>query len=160
MNIIEKDYNWAHELSARQVTNLIILHHAAAKSCTAADVHNWHLNRGWAGIGYHFFVGKDGSVTRGRPLWAVGAHAESCNWRSVGVCFEGDYQAETEMPAAQLQAVVSWCSISRLSWAWIVWLATATLQWRGRAAPASISRSMRFVRRTTTTLIPRRILSW
>ena len=79
MNIIEKDYNWAHELSARQVTNLIILHHAAAKSCTAADVHNWHLNRGWAGIGYHFFVGKDGSVTRGRPLWAVGAHAESCN---------------------------------------------------------------------------------
>ena len=73
MNIIEKDYNWAHELSARQVTNLIILHHAAAKSCTAADVHNWHLNRGWAGIGYHFFVGKDGSVTRGRPLWAVGA---------------------------------------------------------------------------------------
>ena len=51
MNIIEKDYNWAHELSARQVTNLIILHHAAAKSCTAADVHNWHLNRGWAGIG-------------------------------------------------------------------------------------------------------------
>lgn len=104
MNIIEKDYNWAHELSARQVTNLIILHHAAAKSCTAADVHNWHLNRGWAGIGYHFFVGKDGSVTRGRPLWAVGAHAESCNWRSVGVCFEGDYQVEQSMPAAQLQA--------------------------------------------------------
>mgnify|MGYP002520706553 CR=1 FL=1 len=104
MNIIEKEYNWAHELSTRQVTNLIILHHAAAKSCTASDVHNWHLNRGWAGIGYHFFVGKDGSVVRGRPLWAVGAHAESCNWRSVGICFEGDYQTEQDMPAAQLKA--------------------------------------------------------
>lgn len=104
MQIIERAYNWAHELSARQTTNLIILHHAAAKHCTAEDIHNWHLNRGWAGIGYHFFVGKDGNVTRGRPLWAVGAHAEGCNWRSVGVCFEGDYQTETEMPAAQLQA--------------------------------------------------------
>lgn len=104
MNIIEKDYSWAHELSARQVTNLIILHHAAAKSCTVSDVHNWHLNRGWAGIGYHFFVGKDGSIVRGRPLWAVGAHAESCNWRSVGICFEGDYQIEETMPDAQLQA--------------------------------------------------------
>lgn len=104
MNIIEKEYNWAHELSARQVTNLIILHHAAVKSCTADDVHRWHLNRGWAGIGYHFFVDKDGSVVRGRPLWAVGAHAEGCNWRSVGICFEGDYQQEQEMPAAQLQA--------------------------------------------------------
>lgn len=117
MNIIEKDYNWAHDLSARQTTNLIILHHAAAKSCTAADVHNWHLNRGWAGIGYHFFVGKDGSVTRGRPLWAVGAHAESCNWRSVGICFEGDYRPRRRCLTRSCRRAVSWCSISRPSWA-------------------------------------------
>ena len=104
MQIIERDYNWAHELSARQTTNLIILHHAAAKSCTADDVHRWHLSNGWAGIGYHYFVRKDGTIYRGRPEDTVGAHAYGANSHSIGVCFEGNYQVEAEMPAAQLAA--------------------------------------------------------
>lgn len=104
MNIIEKDYNWAHELSARQVTNLIILHHAAAKSCTAEDVHRWHVGNGWAGIGYHYLVRKDGTIYRGRPEDTVGAHAYGANSHSIGVCFEGNYQVEQTMPAAQLAA--------------------------------------------------------
>ena len=104
MEIRECSWSWRTPLVRRSETTRIILHHAAAASCTAEDVHRWHLAHGWSGIGYHYFVSKDGEITRGRPLWAVGAHAESCNWRSVGVCFEGDYQAETEMPAAQLQA--------------------------------------------------------
>lgn len=49
-------------------------------------------------------MSKDGEITRGRPLWAVGAHAEGSNRVSVGICFEGNFQLEEEMPVAQRQA--------------------------------------------------------
>lgn len=104
MNIIEKTYNWAMPLSKRATTDLLILHHAAAASCTAEDVHRWHVSNGWAGIGYHYLVRKDGTIYRGRPEDTVGAHAYGANSHSIGVCFEGNYQLEAEMPAAQLAA--------------------------------------------------------
>lgn len=104
MNIIEKNYKWAMPLSKRNSTDLLILHHAAAASCTAEDVHRWHVGNGWAGIGYHYLVRKDGTIYRGRPEDTVGAHAYGANSHSIGVCFEGNYQVEPTMPAAQLAA--------------------------------------------------------
>lgn len=106
MKIIEERYAWRGALSVRSRTDTIILHHAEASSATAQDIHRWHLGRGWSGIGYHYYVRKDGSVYRGRPEDAVGAHAGSksgYNARSIGICFEGNYMRET-MPAAQLEA--------------------------------------------------------
>lgn len=103
MNIIEKKYKWASSLSTRKSTKRIILHHAEASSCTADDIHSWHLARGWAGIGYHFFVRKDGSIYRGRPENKLGAHASNNNSDSIGICFEGAYMKET-MPQSQINA--------------------------------------------------------
>lgn len=88
----------------RDMTNEIILHHAEAKSASVEEVNRWHLERGWAGIGYHFYIRKDGKVYRGRPEWAVGAHAQGHNSRAIGICCEGAYMTET-MPAAQLAAL-------------------------------------------------------
>ena len=105
MNIIKKTYNWASTLSTRKSTSRIILHHAEASSCTADDIHSWHLARGWAGIGYHFFVRKDGSIYRGRPEDTVGAHASGANNDSIGICAEGKYMTET-MPDVQKQAII------------------------------------------------------
>ena len=68
MNIIEKTYNWNGKLSTRSKTSRTILHHAESSSCTADDIHQWHLDRGWSGIGYHFFVRKDGSVYQLMPV--------------------------------------------------------------------------------------------
>lgn len=104
MNIVEKTYKWAKPLGKRGTTDLLILHHAAATSCTAEDVHLWHVGNGWAGIGYHYLVRKDGTIYRGRPEDTVGAHAYGANSHSIGVCFEGNYQVEQSMPAAQLAA--------------------------------------------------------
>ncbi|MBQ2704728.1 MAG: N-acetylmuramoyl-L-alanine amidase [Clostridia bacterium] len=81
-------------MTKRSKTDLIVLHHAAAKSCSVQDVHRWHLDRGWSGIGYHFFIRKDGSVWRGRPEDRVGAHTVSYNANSIGVCFEGNFENE------------------------------------------------------------------
>lgn len=109
MNIIEKTYSWKGSLSKRSSTKRIILHHAESSSCTADDIHQWHLARGWSGIGYHFFVRKDGSIYRGRPEDVVGAHASGANSDSIGICAEGKYMTET-MPDVQKQAIAELCS--------------------------------------------------
>jgi len=103
MEIIEKKYRWSGYLEKRGETESIVLHHAAASICSPDDIHRIHLLNGWAGIGYHFFVRKDGSVTRGRPLWSVGAHVSGNNSSSVGICFEGNFEKES-MQQNQLDA--------------------------------------------------------
>ena len=102
MQIIETDLQFK-DMSTRKVTERIILHHADAKSCSAEDIHRWHLNNGWSGAGYHFLVRKDGKIYRLRPEDKVGAHAYSSNYNSIGICFEGNYMEE-DMPEIQKEA--------------------------------------------------------
>lgn len=89
MNIINTNLNFK-QMDTRSSTKRIILHHAAAKRCSAEDIHRWHLNNGWSGAGYHFLVRKDGTIYRLRPEDKVGAHAYGANYDSLGICFEGD----------------------------------------------------------------------
>lgn len=106
MNIIKTDWKWNGTLSKRASTEYIVLHHAEAVSCTARQVDEWHKSNGWTGIGYHFFVRKDGSIYEGRPLWALGAHVQGKNNISVGICAEGDYHNHDKtMPQAQKSAI-------------------------------------------------------
>lgn len=104
VNIIEQTYKWNGTLQQRTKADYIVLHHADASVCGPQDVHQWHLNRGWTGIGYHFFVRKDGSIYRGRPLSTIGAHVEGYNSYSVGICAEGKFQQEG-MTGDQLRAI-------------------------------------------------------
>ena len=105
MNIIETDWKWTSRPAKRRATQYIALHHAAAVNCSAADVDRWHKEKGWAGIGYHYFVRKDGRIYRGRELDAVGAHVQGMNHISVGICAEGNYDIERTMSAAQMSAI-------------------------------------------------------
>lgn len=102
MKIIETNLEFRN-LEKRKLTRRVILHHAEASNCTAEDIHRWHLNRGWAGAGYHFLVRKDGTTYRLRPEDTVGAHAYGSNYDSIGICFEGKYMEE-DMPEAQIKA--------------------------------------------------------
>lgn len=49
----------------------------------------WHLAKGWKDIGYHYFIGFDGRLERGRDREAVGAHCEGHNTESIGICLAG-----------------------------------------------------------------------
>ena len=102
MNIKETNLKFGN-LSVRPKTSRIILHHADATTCDAKTIHQWHINNGWSGIGYHFVVRKNGTIERGRPENTVGAHAEGSNTDSIGICFEGNFQTET-MSTAQKDA--------------------------------------------------------
>lgn len=70
----------------------IIIHCTATpamRPVTVADVDRWHRQRGFASIGYHYLVGLDGTVGRGRPETEPGAHCKGHNTRSIGVCYVG-----------------------------------------------------------------------
>lgn len=72
----------------------IVLHHIAARSMTVEQIHNIHLKNGWAGIGYHFYIRKDGTIYEGRPLEYIGSHCLGQNSISIGVALEGDFRYE------------------------------------------------------------------
>ena len=42
----------------------------------------------------------DGTIYRGRPEWAIGAHASGSNYNSIGICAEGNFETD-KMPDAQ-----------------------------------------------------------
>ena len=106
MEIIKSDWSWRGTLARRSSTKYIALHHAEAVTCTARQIDEWHKSNGWSGIGYHFFVRKNGEVYEGRPLWALGAHVQGKNDASVGICAEGDYHNKDKvMPEAQKKAI-------------------------------------------------------
>ena len=105
MKICEIDWKWKSGLSSRAKTNYVVLHHAAAKACSPYQVDSWHKANGWTGIGYHYFVRKDGTIYRGRPEWATGAHAQGKNHESIGICAEGNYDEEYVMPDAQKDSI-------------------------------------------------------
>ena len=76
--------------------NKIILHCSATpegRHVTADTIRNWHLDRGWSDIGYHYVVYLDGTVATGRPVERSGAHTKGLNAHSIGVCYVGGLEA-------------------------------------------------------------------
>ena len=82
---------------------LVVLHHRAGNG-DIESIHTQHLKNGWAGIGYHFYIRKDGTVYEGRPIAYVGSHCKGNNSCSIGVCLEGDFRKEVPT-LEQLKAV-------------------------------------------------------
>ena len=57
-------------------------------------------SKGYAALGYHFFIDKTGDVYEGRPLEIMGSHAgvgknsgatNDPDWGSIGIVLQGDY---------------------------------------------------------------------
>lgn len=82
----------------------IIIHNADHPNCTVYDIDRWHKNNGWSGIGYQYFIRKNGEIWRGRPENAIGAHTVDHNSKSIGICLEGSFNKENPS-AAQLNSL-------------------------------------------------------
>ena len=46
-------------------------------------------HRGFKDIGYHYYLTRDGTIHRGRPIEDIGAHCKNHNRHSIGICYEG-----------------------------------------------------------------------
>ena len=94
------------ELSTRPFTDLIVIHHTGNPyddDLSAEEIHESHQALGWAGIGYHYVIRKDGTIERGRPEWAIGSHAYGENSRSIGIHLCGNFE-EAEPTPEQIES--------------------------------------------------------
>ena len=92
-------------MKMRKITGIII-HCTATRadwwaskrtSQKVAEIRRWHKDKGWADIGYHFLIDRDGTVAKGRDLSRTGAHVKGHNTGTIGVSlFGGHGSAETD----------------------------------------------------------------
>jgi len=84
----------------------IILHTTAGREdATVDDIRAAHKARGFADVGYHFLVWRDGTTAAGRPVHRVGAHAKGWNSRSLGIAMVGHHDHD-EPTTEQWRAAV------------------------------------------------------
>ena len=75
----------------RSITKVVI-HGAWTKpgvDVGVEQIREWHRDRGFSDIGYHYVIRRDGTVEEGRPLSKDGAHVKGHNRDTVGICLVG-----------------------------------------------------------------------
>lgn len=69
-------------------------------------IDSWHKARGFAKVGYHFFIKSDGTIQKGRDLNEQGAHCKGQNSDSIGVCLHGI----DKFSLSQFRALIDLCN--------------------------------------------------
>ncbi|MDV4150611.1 peptidoglycan recognition family protein [Clostridium sp. AL.422] len=94
LEIVDIDYKWNGDLIKNNNPNKIIIHHSAREEWSPEEVDKYHKSKGWKGIGYNFYIRKDGTIYSGRPEDSEGAHTIGENSSSIGICLEGNFEKE------------------------------------------------------------------
>ena len=87
--------------------NLIVIHCSATRcnrDFPVEALEACHRARGFNGIGYHYYITRDGVLHLTRSEAVQGAHAKKYNAHSIGICYEGGLDArgkpaDTRTPA-------------------------------------------------------------
>ena len=73
------------------------------------EIREWHKERGFNDVGYHYVIRRDGTIEQGRALKTIGAHASGFNTNSIGICYVGgkgdDNKPEDNRTPEQKQAM-------------------------------------------------------
>lgn len=87
-------------VNKRSIKELIV--HCSAtpegKDYSVDTIRQWHLQRGFSDIGYHYVVYRDGSIHIGRDESIIGAHCTGHNTNSIGVCYIGGCASDGKTP--------------------------------------------------------------
>ena len=91
----------------RNITKIIV--HCTAtpegRDVSVETIRGWHVKeRGWSDIGYHWVIGLDGSINKGRDESIPGAHAKGYNSTSVGVVYVGGGDANMKAKDTRTEA--------------------------------------------------------
>jgi len=89
--------------------NKIVIHCAdtfADMDIGAKEIDQWHRQRGWSEIGYHYVILRSGEIEKGRPENKPGAHVAGYNTGSIGICLVGGKARGRENP----------CNFTRQQW--------------------------------------------
>lgn len=66
----------------------VVIHHSASLDVSVSTIDNWHRQRGFSEIGYHFVIRANGKIEKGRDIHKKGAHAKGRN-NYIGICLTG-----------------------------------------------------------------------
>ena len=87
-------------VNKRTIKELIV--HCSAtpegKDYNVDTIRQWHLQRGFSDIGYHYVIYRDGSIHIGRDESIIGAHCTGHNTNSIGVCYIGGCTSDGKTP--------------------------------------------------------------
>jgi len=79
--------------------NWLVIHTAATRPSMdvgVKEIRQWHKQRGFSTIGYHYVIRRDGRVEKGRSDAVVGAHVSGHNADSLGICLVGGVNENLE----------------------------------------------------------------
>lgn len=103
-----------------QIYNTVAIHHSAsllAANETMLDIQNLHMNsNGWADIGYHYGIDKDGVIYAGRDVGVRGASVAGYNTGTIGVVLMGNFEVDSplEVQLTALQHLLNWLAYTYL----------------------------------------------
>jgi murein DD-endopeptidase MepM/ murein hydrolase activator NlpD len=100
--------------------HIIAIHHSGEGVLnTAEKIEEEHRNNPiFDDLGYHYIIGKDGTIYEGRPIGYAGQHVGANNSYKIGINFIGDYNDgdvfsrnfafldDGEVPIAQINSVI------------------------------------------------------
>lgn len=72
--------------------NRVFLHCSASdnpKHDNVETIDQWHKQRGWTGIGYHFYIDKAGKIHKGRDINIIPAAQAGHNNKTIAICLGG-----------------------------------------------------------------------
>lgn len=75
----------------------LIIHCSATRAdrpFTVEQLRAAHEARGFRGIGYHYYIRRDGTTVNTRAIGSPGAHCKGYNAHSIGICYEGGLDAD------------------------------------------------------------------
>lgn len=72
-----------------------------------ATIDRWHKERGWSGVGYHYFIRKDGTVEKGRDLALIPIAQAGHNTGTIAICCHG--LLKTKFTQDQFKALRALC---------------------------------------------------
>ena len=96
----------------------VVIHSAATLASMNVDI-AWidheHRKRGFFGVGYHYFIRRDGTIEKGRNDDRPGAHVRHHNHYTLGICMAGglgeDGKGEDNFTDAQWGALAQLVAI-------------------------------------------------
>lgn len=97
-NALKKAEKGELKKSSRTI-NEIIIHCTATpegKDYTVDTIRQWHRQRGFSDVGYHYIIHYNGQIDDGRDVNVAGAHCSGHNSHSIGIAYIGGMTADNK----------------------------------------------------------------
>lgn len=94
-----------------QITHIAIHHSAGPANVPPERIAAYHVSKDWPGMGYHFYVGPDGTIYQTERLETISYQVYKQNHYSMGICVAGSFINGAIPTPKQIEAVgdlVAW----------------------------------------------------